>query len=187
MPVAIVQLWEGRTVDQKRRLTKAITDAMIEHAECNPSGLHVVIQEYPRENWARAGVLGIDRQDADAHADPAPQVFGLGHLLLQVRDLEAAKRFYLDFLGLRILREDVFRNGEPLIVTEQGIGLTPGTPETAGAVEHIALRARRIEKIAAAARERSIPIVRGPEPSNYGTSLYLADPDGNTIEVFGDA
>src|SRR5438093_970952 len=27
-------------------------------------------------------------------------------------------------------------------------------------------------------------IVRGPEPSAYGTSLYLTDPDGNQIEVF---
>ncbi len=62
MPVVTVQMWTGRTVEQKRKLTKAITEAMIEHADAKPDGLHVVIQEVPPENWARAGVLGIDRE-----------------------------------------------------------------------------------------------------------------------------
>ena len=64
MPVVTVQLWEGRTVEQKRALVKAITDAMVEHAGANPDALHVILQEIPRENWGRAGVLGIDRRDA---------------------------------------------------------------------------------------------------------------------------
>jgi 4-oxalocrotonate tautomerase len=63
MPFVTVHMWEGRSVDQKRKLTAAITAAMVEHAGADPSGLHVVIQEYPKENWARAGVLGIDRED----------------------------------------------------------------------------------------------------------------------------
>jgi 4-oxalocrotonate tautomerase len=64
MPVVVVMMWEGRTVEQKRKLTRAITDAMVEHAGAAADGLHVVIQEHARENWARAGVLGIDRKDA---------------------------------------------------------------------------------------------------------------------------
>lgn len=63
MPVVTIQMWPGRSVDQKRKLTRAVTDAMIEHADVKPDGLHVVIQEVPLENWARAGVLGIDRED----------------------------------------------------------------------------------------------------------------------------
>ncbi len=65
MPFVTVHMWEGRSVDDKRKLTAAITAAMVEHAHADPSGLHVVIQEYPKENWARAGVLGIDRPDVD--------------------------------------------------------------------------------------------------------------------------
>jgi len=64
MPFVIVEFWEGRTVDQKRKLVKAITDAMVEHAGAKPDALHVVLQEIPRENWAKAGVLGVDREDA---------------------------------------------------------------------------------------------------------------------------
>jgi len=63
VPVVTVQLWEGRTLEQKRALVKAITEAMVEHAGAKPDGLHVILQEIPRENWARAGVLGVDRED----------------------------------------------------------------------------------------------------------------------------
>lgn len=63
MPVVTVQLFEGRTLEQKRRLVKAITDAMVEHADARPDALHVVLQEIPKDNWGRAGVLGSDRSD----------------------------------------------------------------------------------------------------------------------------
>jgi 4-oxalocrotonate tautomerase len=63
MPVVTVEIWEGRTVEQKRRLCQAITEAMVEHADARPDGLHVIIHEISRENWARGGVLGIDRTD----------------------------------------------------------------------------------------------------------------------------
>lgn len=63
MPFVVVHLWQGRTVEQKRALTKAITEAMVEHAAADPEALHVAVQEYPRENWSRNGVLGIDRSD----------------------------------------------------------------------------------------------------------------------------
>jgi len=58
-------MWKGRSVDQKRKLAKAITDAMVEHADAKPGGLHVIIEESDLENWARAGVLGVDRKDLD--------------------------------------------------------------------------------------------------------------------------
>ncbi|MCY4341768.1 MAG: 4-oxalocrotonate tautomerase family protein [Gammaproteobacteria bacterium] len=63
MPVVTVQLWKGRTTDQKRKLAKAITDAMVEHGDAKPDGLHVIFQEYELQDWARAGVLGVDRKD----------------------------------------------------------------------------------------------------------------------------
>lgn len=62
MPVVQVNMWPGRTLEQKRRLCKAITDAMVEHAGAKPDGLHVIIHEIPKDSWARAGVMGIDRE-----------------------------------------------------------------------------------------------------------------------------
>jgi 4-oxalocrotonate tautomerase len=63
MPVVTVQLWAGRSLEQKRRLVAAITEAMVEHAGANPDALHVVLQEIPKENWGLAGMLGVDRTD----------------------------------------------------------------------------------------------------------------------------
>ncbi len=62
MPVVTVQMWSGRTVEQKRRLVRAISDAMVEHAGCSPEHLHVIIHDVPKESWGRAGVLGIDEK-----------------------------------------------------------------------------------------------------------------------------
>jgi 4-oxalocrotonate tautomerase len=63
MPVVTVQMWTGRTREQKRKLVRAITDAMVEHAGAKPTALHVIIQEVPKEDWALAGVLGDERRD----------------------------------------------------------------------------------------------------------------------------
>ncbi len=63
MPFVIVEFWEGRTIDQKRKLVKAITDAMVECADCKPEHLHVVIHDTPKDSWGRAGVLGIDMKE----------------------------------------------------------------------------------------------------------------------------
>ena len=63
MPVVTIQMWSGRSTEQKRRLVRAITDAMIQHANCRPDHLHVIIQDVPKDSWGRAGVLGIDEKE----------------------------------------------------------------------------------------------------------------------------
>ena len=60
MPVVIVEMWEGRSVEQKQRLIKALTDAMVEHAGASPTHLHVIIHETPRESWGRDGKISIE-------------------------------------------------------------------------------------------------------------------------------
>jgi 4-oxalocrotonate tautomerase len=64
MPVVTVQMWSGRSTEQKRRLVRAITDAMVEHAKCKPDHLHVIIQDVPKDSWGRAGTLGIDEKES---------------------------------------------------------------------------------------------------------------------------
>lgn len=61
MPFIEIHMWEGRSNEQKRALTLAINNAMVEHAGANPENLHIAIHEYSPENWAKAGVLGSDR------------------------------------------------------------------------------------------------------------------------------
>lgn len=63
MPVLTVQMWEGRTSEQKHNLMRALTDAMVEYAGARPEALHIVIQEIPKENWGSATTLGVDRRE----------------------------------------------------------------------------------------------------------------------------
>lgn len=179
-----VQLWEGRTVDQKRRLAEAITQAMIEHAGASPDALHVNFVEFSLENWARGGVLGVDRAGATT-SPPPPRATRLAHLLLQVRDLPAAEGFYVDALGLRVRERSQFRDGRPLVVTHEGLGLTDRRPEGEGPLEHLAFHVAGLDEVVARARAAGAPILRGPEESSYGRSVYLSDPDGNVIELIG--
>lgn len=60
MPVVIVEMWEGRSVEQKRRLVEAITAAMVEHCDSNPANLHVIIHDTPRDSWGRDGKLATE-------------------------------------------------------------------------------------------------------------------------------
>lgn len=186
LPVVFIHIWEGRTVDQKRRLAKAVTDAMVEHADATPDGLHVAIEDWPRQNWARAGVLGIDRTNVVEPEDRPPQVFGPAHAMLQVRDLDEAEAFYVGLLGFTIRKHGETLDGRPLIVTHQGLGLAPGRPAVdESVVEHMAFRVRHVRKIEERLREGGAVIDSGPLDTEYGLSLYVRDPDGNKIELIG--
>ncbi len=61
MPTINVQLFEGRTVEQKRVFVKAITEAACATLECSPESVDVIIQDVRKENWATAGTLWSER------------------------------------------------------------------------------------------------------------------------------
>ena len=111
----------------------------------------------------------------------------LHHLLLQTSDLATAEEFYLGFLGFGVKNREPFPDGRPLTVTNEGLGLTNGATAPAGTVlEHFAFRARDIRGIVERAKRAGVPVVKGPGPGPYGLTVYLADPDGNKVELFAD-
>jgi predicted enzyme related to lactoylglutathione lyase len=117
-----------------------------------------------------------------------PAVDGVAHLLLQVSDLGEAERFYVDVLGFRVARRERFRDGRPLVVTRQGLGLTDGRPAGRGAnVDHVAFHVHELDALLERAREAGVRVVRGPDTNPYGYAAYLADPDGNEMELIAPA
>ena len=111
---------------------------------------------------------------------------GLHHLLLQSTDLEATERFFLDVLGFTVRKRGEFTDGRPLTVTTEGLGLTSGGTGMAGAVEHIAFRTSNVREIARRAQEAGVTVLKDVGPGVYGLTVYLADPDGNRIELFAE-
>ena len=61
MPIITVQMYDGRSMDQKRELVKGVTDVVARVTGNAPEAVHVIIQEVKRENWANGGLLAPDR------------------------------------------------------------------------------------------------------------------------------
>lgn len=57
MPRVIIEAVEGRTPDQKRELVKSVTDAVVSAYAVEPKTVTVVLQDIPKGNFAKAGVL----------------------------------------------------------------------------------------------------------------------------------
>jgi len=61
MPVVTIRQFEGRTVEQKRRLSKDITDAIVTNYKIEPDRVIVHFFDMPKCNVAKAGKLFIDQ------------------------------------------------------------------------------------------------------------------------------
>ena len=59
MPVVIVEMWEGRTTEQKRQLVEGITSVMV-NIEIPREAVHIIIKDNPKHNWASGGKLASD-------------------------------------------------------------------------------------------------------------------------------
>jgi 4-oxalocrotonate tautomerase len=63
MPIIRVEMWEGRSVDQKRRIASELSDALVRIIDCDPTAVRVLIDDYSRENWGVGGMLQVDAED----------------------------------------------------------------------------------------------------------------------------
>lgn len=60
MPTINVQLFEGRTAEQKRAFVRAVTEAAVKTLECPAESVDILIHEIKREHWATGGKLWSD-------------------------------------------------------------------------------------------------------------------------------
>jgi catechol 2,3-dioxygenase-like lactoylglutathione lyase family enzyme len=123
-------------------------------------------------------------------SDPPP-VKGISELVLEVSNLEAARRFYRDVLGFEETLYGEGREGRYWYLvgetarlglwTEQ-VGLAGGR---GGAHVHFAFHVadaevgRLKDRIESAGAEIEGPIQLGP-----GRAIYVTDPDGNVVEFW---
>ena len=61
MPLVQITMLEGRTAEQKRRLAKRITDAIVEEAGARREAIVVAFHEVPKGSYATDGELMIDK------------------------------------------------------------------------------------------------------------------------------
>jgi 4-oxalocrotonate tautomerase len=61
MPLITINMYPGRTEDQKAALCEAVTEAFVRTCGGSPDGVWTVIQETPPQHWAAGGVLNSRR------------------------------------------------------------------------------------------------------------------------------
>jgi catechol 2,3-dioxygenase len=124
------------------------------------------------------------------------QLKEIGHVLLRVLDLERSKKFYSEVLGFHVLEEDPTHGGTFMALSGQSHAIdlfqvkdlelaerqTPG----ARGLGHIAFRVaseQALKDAYATLREHGVNITRTIDHVSQ-KSIYFADPDGNTLEIY---
>jgi 4-oxalocrotonate tautomerase len=59
MPVVTVEMWEGRTVEQKKQLVEGITSAFVKIGT-PAEALQIIMKDNPKHNWATGGKLASE-------------------------------------------------------------------------------------------------------------------------------
>ena len=58
MPIVVVNIKEGRTVEQKRAMVERMTQVICDTMEVKPDAVRIIINDMKNENFAIGGTLG---------------------------------------------------------------------------------------------------------------------------------
>lgn len=125
----------------------------------------------------------------------------LDHIVLRVLDLERMMRFYTEVLGCPVERRQdelglvQLRAGSALVdlVPVDGkLGRMGGAPpgKEGRNVDHFCFRVEPFDEAAIRAHLERFDVASGPAEARYGAegegpSIYITDPEGNTVELKG--
>ena len=120
---------------------------------------------------------------------PEPTL-GLRHVALQVRNLEACERFYVDLLGMQVeWRPDpdnvYLSGGSDNLALHRIVG--PHADNAVQRLDHIGFMLRHIDQVDAwheFLTAHQVRILKPPRTHRDGArSFYCQDPDGNVVQI----
>ena len=62
MPTIRVEMFEGRTPEQKKEFVKAVTEATVKTLGSTPEAVDVIITDIKKSDWATGGVLWSEKK-----------------------------------------------------------------------------------------------------------------------------
>jgi catechol 2,3-dioxygenase-like lactoylglutathione lyase family enzyme len=117
----------------------------------------------------------------------------LDHLVLTVRDLNAALAFYSSVLGMRVVTFGEDRKALAFGTQKLNLHLAGGEFEpkaavpTPGSADLCFLTGEPLDLVVEHLRACGVPVIEGPVRRTGATgpirSVYIRDPDGNLIEI----
>ena len=72
MPICLIKILEGRSVEKKRRLIESVSQAMADSLEMPIDRVRVLIEDVPLECWGRGGKTVADRVVDGSAVAPKP-------------------------------------------------------------------------------------------------------------------
>lgn len=120
------------------------------------------------------------------------RITGFDHLVIRTADVERSLAWYCDELGLEPVRVDEWRRGEVLFpsvrIDERTIIDLLAAERSGENVDHVCLVVEPSDLAELAASGRFEVVGDGAVDGLFGaqgfaTSLYVRDPDGNTVEL----
>ena len=128
------------------------------------------------------------------------KIIGIDHIVLRTENLNTMLMFYTDVLGCSIERETApdmgltqLRAGSALIdlvLVDSKLGKTGGGPPTQkeNNLDHFCLQIKSLTELELKTHLESFGMETGEFVTRYGAqglgkSLYIKDPDGNTVEL----
>ena len=61
MPTIRIEMFEGRTPEQKRALVAAVTEACVKTIGASPESVDILLFDIAKQNWATGGTLWGDK------------------------------------------------------------------------------------------------------------------------------
>jgi len=150
------------------------------------SGINAEWEQTALKIWGQyfCGVADSNTVAAWLDAQRKPRALGYAHMLLQVADLAASKHFYTELLGFTERSAKPLADGRPFVPFHQGIALTTGGPGKPVQIDHIAFRAHDVAGISERLKRANVKFFQDLHDGIYGRTIYVADPDGNKIELY---
>lgn len=60
MPLIQIDMFPGRTLEQKREMTEVLTREVCRIAKCTPQDVNIIFRDVSKEDWGLAGTLAVD-------------------------------------------------------------------------------------------------------------------------------
>ena len=61
MPIIRVEMFKGRSREEKRSLIRELTETFVRVAGGKPESVTIILQDVDKEDWAAGGALMVDK------------------------------------------------------------------------------------------------------------------------------
>jgi len=118
------------------------------------------------------------------------RIRAIDHVVLRVRDIERMRAFYCDVLGAQHVAYRPEFGMSHLRVGSAMIDLVKGEGPTGCNMDHLCLRVEPFDQEQVVSHLKTHGVAIGDIRNRFGAegngiSIYLADPEGNTVELKG--